>query len=175
MDVEADIGGPSPDLDPEAMDVEEGDNRQPQAAPATSTPTHVPAAQLVTPPPVSVASAPPLPPMPPSTPGRRAPRASIARPIHAPRTPSPERERDPNPYPEAGPSATTSAAAVPPVTPRRQSRARERTPARTPAEVLAVPAVPIADADDAGYGKYYEALVRTLRINAVDRGLGRLS
>lgn len=95
---------------------------------------------------------------------------------------SPEPEDD-HPHPTETPTrkrqrkskggSTEEQEAPPPVTPRRVSRAV--TPARTPAEVLAEPAVPVTDAEEAQYGKYYEALVRTLRINAIDRGLSRLT
>jgi hypothetical protein len=67
---------------------------------------------------------------------------------------------------DAGPSHTPG---------RRLSRAHRGHRERTPAEVLAEPAVKILDVGEAEYGKYYEALVRTLRINVVDRGLSRLT
>lgn len=72
-------------------------------------------------------------------------------------------------------SADDLAVSVPPVTPRRASRGRVVTPGRTPAQVVAEPAVPVTDAEEAQFGKYYEALVRTLKINAIDRGLSRLT
>lgn len=59
-------------------------------------------------------------------------------------------------------------------TPGRLTRAR--TPAGTSVEqLLATPAVPIDDGDESRYGRYYEALVRPLRIQTLDQGLGKLT
>lgn len=95
---------------------------------------------------------------------------------HPPETPARKRQRkshgDIGAEPEE--AEVEQPTTAPPVTPRRASRGRAVTPARTPAEVLAEPPVPIADAEEAQFGKYYEALVRTLKINAIDRGLRRL-
>ncbi|GMK57865.1 hypothetical protein CspeluHIS016_0406990 [Cutaneotrichosporon spelunceum] len=58
-------------------------------------------------------------------------------------------------------------------TPSRLTRAT--TPAGTTREqLLATPAVPIDDGDETRYGRYYEALVRPLRIQTLGQGIGRL-
>lgn len=102
----------------------------------------------------------PTPSPPPATP-KAAPRTPAAQTPHE----EPEESEEEIEEPIAGPSTV-------PVTPsRRLSRAHRE---RTPAQVLAEPAAKIADVGEAEYGKYYEALVRTLKINVVDRGLSRL-
>lgn len=68
--------------------------------------------------------------------------------------------------------------ADPSTTPGRLTRARTPGGPSTPptrAELLDVPPVPIDDGDESAYGRYYEVLVRTLRINTLGQGLGRLT
>ncbi|CAK9782443.1 hypothetical protein CC85DRAFT_287310 [Cutaneotrichosporon oleaginosum] len=106
----------------------------------------------------------PQPDVAPTTPRRRSRRVTVN-----PETDSPETLRPPpNAFSTPKPSEIEHQPS-----PSRLTRAT--TPAGTTREqLLAAPAVPIDDGDETRYGRYYEALVRPLRIQTLGQGIGRL-